>query len=126
MVPRSSVEYLSNPRDSDFTSPVIRSPFRIHTESFCASTDPTPRRRKRPASLMVMRCGSHAPMGGQWRQLAQLTDQFLLTRSLFANSMERISKDYLRIILTSGTHRAEAPRPHSPAGLLAIARPGPA
>src|SRR5215204_1378490 len=38
MVPRSSVEYLSSAWRSDFTSPVIRSPVRIHTESvFCAS-----------------------------------------------------------------------------------------
>jgi hypothetical protein len=38
MVPRSSVEYLSSARAMDFTSPVIRSPLRIQTESvFCAS-----------------------------------------------------------------------------------------
>src|SRR5262245_42085066 len=37
MVPRSSVEYVRSARAMDFTSPVIRSPFRIQTESvFCA------------------------------------------------------------------------------------------
>ncbi len=55
MVPRSSVEYLSRPRRSDLTSPVIRSPFRIQTESvFCASAVPAARRRHSPTSVMRM------------------------------------------------------------------------
>src|SRR3954463_9489672 len=99
MVPRSSVEYLSNPRESDFTSPVIRSPFRIQTESFCASAVAAPRRRKSPASLIGMRAWSDGPIARHLRQLAQLTDQFLLTQSRFVCSMQRIQKDYLRVIL---------------------------
>src|SRR4030095_5328666 len=53
MVPRSSVEYLSRARKRDFTSPVIRSPFRNHTESvFCPSATPATSTRQRPASSM--------------------------------------------------------------------------
>src|SRR5688572_23887108 len=53
MVPRSSVEYLRRARKRDFTSPVIRSPFRNHTESvFCPSATPAASTKQRPASLM--------------------------------------------------------------------------
>src|SRR6185436_655414 len=53
MVPRSSVEYLSRARKRDFTSPVIRSPFRNHTESvFCPSASPAASTKQRPASFM--------------------------------------------------------------------------
>src|SRR5215207_2624031 len=59
MVPRSLVEYLSSARERDFTSPVMRSPLRIQTESvFCASATPAPNTRQRPANLMCTKARS--------------------------------------------------------------------
>src|SRR3954471_4211670 len=65
MVPRSSVEYLSSARESDFTSPVIRSPFRIHTESvFCASACPLQSTMRSRLSPVRRAASEHSPAHG--------------------------------------------------------------
>src|SRR4051794_19379290 len=70
MVPRSSVEYLRRARDSALTSPVMRSPLRIHTESvFCASAAAPTRSDKPPSNRRAKVLETKADIDDQLRRL---------------------------------------------------------